>query len=127
MKEIEQYEKSDLRLAVPSTHLSKSIPDDGAWKSNTNVTRSSKLTNFQTDTENDCSNKIEKAYKDSNYPKKCARQLSPILPKTTLRQRQLVPLGCEDEHGSGATSPSTLSPSPPRNKVGGARTREGSY
>eukprot|EP00944_MAST-04C_sp_MAST-4C-sp1_P001100 g1100.t1 len=125
MKEIEQYEKSDLRLAVPSTHLSKSIPDQfGAWKSNTNVARSSKLTNFQTDTENDCSNKIEKAYKDSNYPKKCARQVSPILPKTTLRQRQLVPLECEDEHGSGATSPSTLSPSPPRNKVRRANKRK---
>ena len=34
---------------------------------------------------------------------KCA-QVSPIVPKTTLRQRQLVPLEYEDKHGSGATS-----------------------
>ena len=120
MKAIEQFEKSGLRLAVPSNHLSKSIPDQfRAWKTSTNVARSSKLTNFQTDSENDCSNKIEKTHEDSSITslKKCASQVSPIVPKTTLRQRQLVPLEYEDKHGSGATSPSTLSPSPPRNKV----------
>ena len=117
MEAIERFEKNDLRPAVPSNHFSKSIPDQfGAWKTNTNVARSSKLTNFQSNTN---LHKIDKRQKDQNITcqQRCAIQVSATTPKKTLRQKQLVPLEYGDEHESGVTPLSALSPSPPRNKA----------